>query len=148
MKTQINFRASPATAAELAQLVALLGEGQTEVISRAIATLHHKRHDHLHFEIANAEAGTCPWCGWQYEDPEFPNTSPTWGGRRTPAGGRPTMTPEQKARERVARSPKLQQYEATIFYDWPNWDEHMQWIATAPVKEIVDWAEQVSAPLS
>ena len=75
MKSQINFRASQATAAELAQLVALLGEGQTEVISRAIATLHHKRHDHLHFEIANAEAGACPWCGWQYEEPGRPPES-------------------------------------------------------------------------
>ena len=51
------------------------------------------------------------------------------------------MDYEAKARQRVAQSPRLQKYEATIFYDWPNWDEHMQWIATAPVKEIVDWAE-------
>ncbi len=91
MKTQINFRASAATGAELAQLVERLGEGQTEVISRAISTLHQKYHDQLHFEIAQAEAGTCPWCGWQYEEPSFPEltTSPAWGGRRTPAGGRP-----------------------------------------------------------
>lgn len=92
MKTQINFRASPATAAELAQLIPLLGEGQTEVIARAIASLHAKHHDAIHFEIATVtEGATCPWCGWQYEEPEFPDTSPTWGGRRTPAGGRPKM---------------------------------------------------------
>lgn len=71
MKTQINFRASPATAAELAQLVKKLGEGQTEVISRAIATLHQKYHSGIHFDIAQAEAGTCPWCGWQYEDTDW-----------------------------------------------------------------------------
>lgn len=53
------------------------------------------------------------------------------------------MDTEQKARDRVAKSPKLQQYEATIFYDWPNWDEHMTWIATAPIAGIVDWAEAV-----
>ncbi len=76
MKTQINFRASAATAAELAQLVAKLGEGQTEVVSRAITALHQKHHDQIHFEIATVtEAGTCPWCGWQYEEPGRPPES-------------------------------------------------------------------------
>lgn len=70
MKTQINFRASTVTAAELAQLVAKLGEGQTEVIARAIAALHNTYHNQIHFEIATVtEAGACPWCGWQYEEP-------------------------------------------------------------------------------
>ena len=54
-----------------------------------------------------------------------------------------TTTTEQQARERVAKSPQLRKHEATIFYDWPNWEEHMAWIATAGVREIVDWAETV-----
>ena len=57
------------------------------------------------------------------------------------------MSNEQKARARVKSTPTLQKFAETIFYDWPNWDEHMEWIATAPVKEIVDWAETVEAPI-
>jgi hypothetical protein len=52
---------------------------------------------------------------------------------------------ERKARQRVQRNRKLKQHESTIFYDWPNWDEHMEWIATAPVSEILDWAETVES---
>lgn len=57
--------------------------------------------------------------------------------------GAKTMTIEQQARQRVRETPELDAIEDTIFYDWPNWTEHMQWIATAPVAEIVDWAETV-----
>ena len=49
----------------------------------------------------------------------------------------------EQARERVDGTPDLKTHEATIFYDWPNWEEHMEWVATAPVEEIVDWAEQI-----
>lgn len=52
---------------------------------------------------------------------------------------------EQTARQRVKETPELQRYEDTIFYDWPNWDEHLDWIATAPIQEIVDWAESVKS---
>ena len=48
---------------------------------------------------------------------------------------------ERTARNRVDSTEALKPFEATIFYDWPNWDEHLEWIATAPVAEIVDWAE-------
>lgn len=51
---------------------------------------------------------------------------------------------EKAAKRRVNNTPELAQHEATILYDWPNWDEHMEWIATAHVREIVDWAEAVS----
>lgn len=53
------------------------------------------------------------------------------------------MTFEQEARRRVDSTEALQAYESIIFYDWPNWDEHLEWIATAPIKEIVNWAEVV-----
>lgn len=35
--------------------------------------------------------------------------------------------------------------ENLIGYDWPNADEHQQWIDTAPSAEIVDWLGVVSA---
>ena len=50
---------------------------------------------------------------------------------------------EKLARDRVAQTPELDNFSNTIFYDWPEWDEHMEWIATAPVDEILDWADTV-----
>lgn len=58
--------------------------------------------------------------------------------------GKQAMTTEEQARQRVSEIPELDEISETIFYDWPNWDEHMRWIATAPVAEIVDWAETVT----
>lgn len=52
---------------------------------------------------------------------------------------------EEQARARVAAEPQLQAHAATIFYDWPNWTEHIEWIATAPIAEIVEWAAQIEA---
>jgi len=51
----------------------------------------------------------------------------------------------EKAEKRVAKSPRLQKHSETIFYDWPEGDAHWQWVATAPVKEIVSWAEHVES---
>ena len=45
------------------------------------------------------------------------------------------------AHERVDNIPELREYEDIIFYDWSNWDEHIEWVATAPIDEIVDWAK-------
>ena len=50
---------------------------------------------------------------------------------------------ESKARARISNTPELSLFEDVIFYDWPNWDEHIAWIITAPVKEIVEWAEGI-----
>lgn len=55
---------------------------------------------------------------------------------------------EQQARERVRDSEELTVYEEVIFYDWPNWDEHMEWIATAPEAEIIDWVEDLLIEVS
>lgn len=49
---------------------------------------------------------------------------------------------EQQARQRVETT-ELDSWSDIIFYDWPNWTEHMQWIATAPIVDIVDWAATV-----
>ena len=48
-----------------------------------------------------------------------------------------------KAEQRVDSTPELEPYRDTIMYDWPEGDEHWQWVATTPVQEIVDWAETV-----
>ena len=48
-----------------------------------------------------------------------------------------------KARIRVEASQALSRHSETIFYDWPEGNEHLHWIATASESEIVDWAETV-----
>ena len=48
-----------------------------------------------------------------------------------------------RAHRRVRKSPPLREHFETIFYDWPEGDEHLQWIATAPFTEIVDWAQEI-----
>lgn len=45
------------------------------------------------------------------------------------------------AAARVDDNPKLAAHRDFILADWPEGDEHWEWVATAPVDEIVDWAE-------
>jgi hypothetical protein len=46
------------------------------------------------------------------------------------------------AQERVDDIPELQEYEDILIkYDWSNWEEHIEWVATAPIDEILDWAK-------
>lgn len=47
-----------------------------------------------------------------------------------------------KIQERIENTPELEQYREELEYDWPE-DGHADWVATAPVDEIVDWAETV-----
>ena len=45
------------------------------------------------------------------------------------------------AEARVDSTPELQPFRDLLLeYDW-NDDGHMEWVATAPIAEIVDWAE-------
>lgn len=48
---------------------------------------------------------------------------------------------ELQARDRVSQDPDLKAHEDFIFADWPNWDEHCQWVHVAPKQEILDWVE-------
>jgi len=48
-----------------------------------------------------------------------------------------------KAQARVNTHPELKAYEGIIMYDWPEGDEHWEWIATAPSGKIVVWAQAV-----
>jgi hypothetical protein len=48
---------------------------------------------------------------------------------------------ERTARNRVRNSARLGLYADIIFADWPNWEEHMEWVATASADEIISWAK-------
>lgn len=50
---------------------------------------------------------------------------------------------EQAAERRFRSEPALAQYADILFYDWPNRDEHLRWVAEAPLSEIIDWAERI-----
>jgi hypothetical protein len=48
------------------------------------------------------------------------------------------------ARERVANDPRLAPHARLLVdYDWDNEDEHLAWVRTAPVDELVAWAEGI-----
>ncbi len=50
------------------------------------------------------------------------------------------------AEDRVAAEPQLSPYhDILIDYDWPNQAEHWEWVATAPIDEIVAWAADIRA---
>ena len=49
----------------------------------------------------------------------------------------------EQAQHRVDSVPELKAHKSTIMYDWDEGTEHWQWVATAPVAEIVDWAETI-----
>ena len=52
----------------------------------------------------------------------------------------------EMAADRVDATPKLRPYrDILIEYDWPNQAEHWQWVATASISEILDWAENIRA---
>jgi hypothetical protein len=46
----------------------------------------------------------------------------------------------EQARRRVQDTPELAAHADFIMADWPEGDDHWQWVTTAPVAEIVEWA--------
>jgi hypothetical protein len=48
-----------------------------------------------------------------------------------------------QARERVLNTPKLVAHEETCLDEWGEGDPHFEWVATAPIAEIVSWAEGI-----
>jgi excisionase family DNA binding protein len=52
-------------------------------------------------------------------------------------------TPHEEMLHRMAAEPVLRAYNDIILYDLPNRTEHENWIATAPLAEIADWAETI-----
>ncbi len=47
---------------------------------------------------------------------------------------------DRKAHYRVEHSKKLAPYQEIIWSDWPNWDQHLYWLCTASIAEIISWA--------
>lgn len=54
-----------------------------------------------------------------------------------------SQSPYDRAANRVNKNKRLAAHAAIILYDW-NDPEHWEWVATAPISEIVDWAEAVT----
>lgn len=44
---------------------------------------------------------------------------------------------------RIDNTPELEPYREVLVYDWPNEQEHIDWVCTAPVAEIVAWAREI-----
>ena len=49
----------------------------------------------------------------------------------------------QRAAIRINQTPELEPYRDTLLYDWNDGDEHLDWVASAPVDELVSWAKLV-----
>lgn len=48
-----------------------------------------------------------------------------------------------QARERVENSLALVEYADIILYDWPEGDEHWQWVIDTEEGEILSWAQHL-----
>lgn len=52
---------------------------------------------------------------------------------------------QRAAEHRVRTDPELlEHYDGLIAYDWPNYAEHMEWVATAPKAALLEWAEEIA----
>lgn len=51
----------------------------------------------------------------------------------------------EAARFRVENVDALAPLYDTIFADWDNWVEHLNWVCTATVDQIVEWASYADA---
>lgn len=52
---------------------------------------------------------------------------------------------EDEARERMVRLGLTEEQYDFCFADWPNWEEHIDWLLTATYKEIIDWIDASGA---
>jgi len=57
------------------------------------------------------------------------------------------MAQDQRVRnaaQRIHDNPELEEYRDLLIENlWDNQDEHLDWVATAPISEIVAWAEDI-----
>ena len=51
------------------------------------------------------------------------------------------MDTETKARNRISEMNFIADQIDFIFADWPNWDEHIEWLLTATRDEITSWID-------
>jgi hypothetical protein len=49
-----------------------------------------------------------------------------------------------EAAERVYDDYQLREYYTVLLHDWPREPDHLEWVATAPRDELLDWAITVS----
>ena len=52
-------------------------------------------------------------------------------------------TAYDRASQRVNETPALLPFRDICLYDWPEGDDHFEWIATGVIAEIVSWAEAI-----
>jgi hypothetical protein len=48
----------------------------------------------------------------------------------------------EKAEQRINKNKRLQEFRKVFLYDW-NDPEHYEWVATAKISELLDWAAAV-----
>jgi hypothetical protein len=51
-----------------------------------------------------------------------------------------------RARRRISHMGFSDGELATIWYDWNDWDDHIDWLLTASRDEIMDWIREVDEP--
>lgn len=54
------------------------------------------------------------------------------------------MTEYERAVVRINTTPGLEQYRDILLYDWPE-SEHWDWVASASVEDIIQWADDIRA---
>jgi hypothetical protein len=48
------------------------------------------------------------------------------------------------AQQRVNQSIELRPfYDIIVEYDWPNIQDHIDWVCTAPIADILEWAQDI-----
>ena len=54
------------------------------------------------------------------------------------------ITMYESARQRIRDNAELQPYEDVLLYDWTEGDGHYEWVANAPIDEILLWAMDIT----
>jgi Arc/MetJ-type ribon-helix-helix transcriptional regulator len=62
LRKQTSLQVTEATRQQAEQLVSF--GSFTDVVRIAIDRMWNDEHKRKHFELAQAETGVCPWCGW------------------------------------------------------------------------------------
>jgi hypothetical protein len=113
-KQQLNVRIGQRARSELDQMTEFTGNTEGEIVEQAL-------HDYY---VATIRAGMA--------------TNAAQAAERTE-----TMDGTERIERRIEQHPELEPYRAALVYDWPNWNEHVEWATTARVAEIIDWAQTV-----
>lgn len=55
------------------------------------------------------------------------------------------MSNYERIQDRISTDPELAQYSDLLLYDWEEEEEHTDWVCSADVGEIIEWAEGIRA---